>query len=410
MSQRVGGFTLFLVISLAVRGLYIFLFHNCSSFDLKAWDNVGDILMAGGNPYHSTAFVSWPPFWMQCIFVFKKISLAWQVPFNDVVRVFLILVESALALVLYATVMRYAKAANATRLLIFGIALNPTSIFQVCQHGNFDVLVGFWILLAVYMLLRFQEEDQPVFWLWACFAVGMGVLAKTIPLCLCPLLLLSCRRLKPTEQFLGAVFFLGPTFLGLSILYVLVPQDVQMKVLGYRSQESFFGFPGLFKYFGFTYLVSIWARIFEILYGTAWVGLGIWLWSKERLDSRKIILIAALLLTAIPAIGPGYGLQYVYWLLPLFLLVYGFEDKKMKFFLLISYVVAALIYTMEYAFNFDTFGAFFLEIVQTQPLLRFGSWISAPVHEMFLFLPLWLFYVISTVLLGVRIFRNRIEN
>jgi hypothetical protein len=410
MSQRVSGFILFLAISLAVRGLYIFLFHNCSSFDLNSWNRAGDILMAGGNPYNLTAVMNWPPFWMQCLFVFKIFSLTLHVPFDDVVRVFLIFAESLLALLLYITLVRYAKSASATKLLIYGIALNPISIFQVCQHCNFDVLVGFWILLAVYMLLRFQEHYEPGFWLCACFALGMGGLTKTIPLCLAPLLLISARKLKRTERFLGAVLLLGPAILGLSVLYVLGPQDIKTNVLDYRSEQGVFGFTGLFTYFGLTWMSSVWTRVFEIIYGALWIGLGIWLWSKEKLDSQKIILIAALLLAAIPAIGPGYGLQYVYWLLPLLLVVYGFGDKKLKFFLLISYAVAALIYTIEYAFNFNTFGAFFLEMVQTQPLLRFGSWISTPAHEMFLLLPLWVFYLISTVLFGVRIFGKRVEN
>jgi hypothetical protein len=410
MSQRVNGYILFLVISLVVRGLYIFLFHNCSSFDLNSWNQAGNILMGGGNPYKLTGVMTWPPFWMQCLFVFKKISLTLQVPFNDVVRAFLIIVESALALLLYIAINRYAKPANATKLLIFGIALNPISIFQVCQHCNFDVLTGFWILLAVYLLLRFQEQYEPGFWLCACFALGMGVLAETVPLCLAPLLLLSIRKLKAREQWLGAVLLFGPAFLGLSVLYVLDPEAIQTNVLDYRSQQGVFGFTGLFKYFGLTYLLSAWTRIFEIIYGAAWVGLGIWLWTKDKLDPKKIIFIATVLLTAVPAIGPGYGLQYIYWFLPLLVLAYGFEEKKIELFLLISYVVAALIYTVEYAFNFNTFGAFFLEIVQTQPLLRFGSWISTPAHEMLLCLPLWALYLACTVIFGMKVFEKRVEN
>jgi hypothetical protein len=323
-----------------------------------------------------------------------------------VVRAFLIAVESAMALLLYATIIRYVKSANATKLLIFGIALNPLSIFQVCQHCNFDVLTGFWILLAVYMLLRFQENDEPAFWLWACLALGMGTLAETVPLCLAPLLLLSIRKLKLTELFLGAVFLLGPAILGLSVLYVLNPQAIQTNVLGYRSQQGIFGFTGLFKYLGLTHLLAMWTRVFEVIYGGAWVGLGIWLGSKEKLNRQKVVLIAAVLLAAIPAIGPGYGLQYIYWLLPLLVLTYGMEDRKGKIFLLIFYAVAVAIYTVEYAFNFNTFGAFLLEIVQTEKLLRFGLWISTNTHEMFLCLPLWALYLISTILFGMKVFRK----
>ena len=402
-STRVAEFLLFLTISLAARGLYIFLFHNCSSFDLKAWDDVGDILMAGENPYHLTTFISWPPFWMQVIFIAKKISLTLHVPFIDVIRVVLITAESAMALVLYIAGIRYAKSANILKLLIFGIALNPISIFLVCQHCNFDVFLGFWILLAVYMVLRFQEQYESQFWLCACFALGMGVLTKTVPLCLAPLLLLSMRKLKFLERLLGAVFLLFPVIIGLSVVYALGPNDIQTKVLGYRSVVGCFGFTGLFRYFGMTYLSLGWSAIFEVIYGIAWVCAGFWLWSRENLAPKTIVMVAVVLLIGIPAIGPGYCPQYAHWFLPLLVLLYGMEDKNGRVFLLVFYAIATVIYTVEYAFNFNTFGAFFLEIIQTRDLVQFGLWISTPTHQMFLFLPLWLFFIVATFYFGLRI-------
>jgi len=40
--QRLG---LVLAIGLAVRGLYLFLFGDCQSFDLACWNRVADILV-----------------------------------------------------------------------------------------------------------------------------------------------------------------------------------------------------------------------------------------------------------------------------------------------------------------------------------------------------------------------------
>jgi hypothetical protein len=410
MRKNINEFLLFLVIIFFIRGLYIFVFHNCTSQDLDAWNWVGNILMEGGNPYHAaTGCMSWPPLWMQLIFLFKKLSLILHLPFNDVVRAFLTMSESAMALLLYAAVIRYAKCFNATRLLVFGIALNPIPVFQVCQQCNFDVFVGFWILLAVYMLLRFQENHEPSFWLCACFALGMGTLTKTIPICLAPMLLLSVRKVKWLEQLLGAAFLLGPAFLGLSVVYVLGPQDVQTHVFGYRSIWGVFGFTGLFKYFGWTSLYSDWGRIFEIIYGAGWVYAGIWLYSKEKLEPKTMVLVAAALLMAIPAFGPGIGYQYIYWFLPLLLLAYALEHRSVRSFLLIFFAVAVVTYTIVFAFYFNVYGAFFLEIVQTEKLVQFGLWLSTTSHETFLTLPLWLLYLIGTVLFARRIKREASE-
>lgn len=408
MSERVNKFLLFLLISLTLRGLYIFMFHACYSFDLVSWNNVGEILMGGQNPYNLTTYLNWPPLWMQLIFFFKKISLATHWPFNDVVRAFLIIVESALASLLYATIIRFVASKNAAKFLIVGIAINPISIFQVCQHCNFDVLVGFWVLLAVYMLLRFQEQHEARFWLFACFALGMGALTKTVPLSLAPLLLLSIRKLRFSELVLGTAFLIVPIVLALSIVYVLGPTDVKAKVLGYRSVAGSFGFTGLFAYFKANGLLEVWPRVFEIVFGAAWLSLGLWLLWKDTLDKRQIVTIAAVILVAIPALGPGYGPQYAYWFLPLLILMFGWENNQTKIFLWIFFGAAVLTYTIEYGLDFPNFGAFFLSLVQTQKLLQLSQHLSSKTGETFLSLPLWILYLAFVFCFCARIGRKMI--
>jgi hypothetical protein len=393
MAERINKFLLLLVISLAARGFFIFCFPHCYSLDIKGWNDVGDILLAGGNPYNLTSTLNWPPFWMQLIFCFKKISLLTHWPFVNVVRGFLILVESALMLVLYVTVIQFTQFKKITWLLMLGIALNPISILQVCQHCNFDVLVGFWVLLAVHMLLRFHERHESRFWLFACFALGMGAATKTVPLSLALLLLPAVKKLKLTEQILGAAFLLVPLVLGMSIIYVLGPKDIESKVLGYRSIPGDFGFSGLFTYLHADGLLAIWPCVFLIIYGTGWICLGVWLLFKETLGKREIVSIAAVVLLAIPTLGPGYGPQYIYWFLPLFVLMYGLAERIERFFLLVLYGIAAVTYLMEYALNYNTFGGFFLDIIQTEKLLKFAMKLSSKTGETFLRLPLWIGYL-----------------
>ena len=44
------------------------------SFDAYAWEHQAQLLKNGVNPYQTDAFFSWPPFWMQCVFVISKIA------------------------------------------------------------------------------------------------------------------------------------------------------------------------------------------------------------------------------------------------------------------------------------------------------------------------------------------------
>jgi hypothetical protein len=397
MNEEARKFLLFLVISLTLRGFYLFLFSNCYSFDLANWNQVGDVLQAGGNPYHLTGALNWPPVWMQLVFLFKKISLGLHCTLNDLVRTFLILTESVLAGLLYATMIRFGEVKHAAKILILGLAMNPIAVFQVCQHCNFDVLVGFWILLALFMLLRFQEQHEAGFWLWACFALGLGGVTKVVPLCLAPLLLLSVRKLKFAEQMLGAALLLVPILLALSIVYVLTPADIETKVLGYRSTPGTFGLSGLFTIFGAHRLLEVWPLAFEIIYGVGWLALGVWLPTRETLDRRHFANIAAALLLAIPALGPGYGLQYIYWFLPLLVLLYAWGTRKTRLFLLLLYAAAAIPYTIAYGLNYKTYGAFLLDLIQNEKLLKWSAAISSPTAETLLGLPLWLLYTVFVV-------------
>jgi len=406
MAERINKFLLLLVISFAVRGLFIFCFHRCYSMDIKNWDDVGNILVAGGNPYHLTGVLNWPPLWMQLVYCFKEISLFTHWPFADVVRGFLILVESAVLLVLYMAVLRFAEFKKAARLLLLGIVLNPISILQVCQQCNFDVLVGFWILLAIYLLLRFHEHHESRFWLAACFALGLGAVTKTVPLSLAPLLLPFARKLKLTEQILGMALLLVPILLALSVVYVLGPVDIETKVLEYRSIPGSFGFSGLFAYFHATSLLSIWPRVFIIVYGAAWICLGAWLLFKDTLNPLEIVSITTVILVAIPAIGPGYTPEYIYWFLPVLVMMYGLGGKNIRFFLLLFYAIASATYLLEYAFNFNALGGFFLEIIQTEQTLKISAALSSKTGETFLSLPLWLFYFSFTAFFCAKIGRE----
>lgn len=404
-SKPLHGFFLFLAVSWSARALYVFIASPIYSQDLSDWNDVANILMAGGNPYHVRHGMAWPPLWMQLLFLFKKLSLAFHWSFFAIIRVFLICVETAMALLLYKTLLRFSPLTNPAKLLLVGVALNPVSILQVCQHCNIDVIVGFWVLLAVYMLLRFQEQGGAMFWLFACFALGMGTVTKSVPICLAPLLLLSVRRLKPSEQFLGAVLLLGPALYGLSIVYVLGPDDITSKVLGYRSVPGVFGLPGLLARWGAGHSAALYPKIFETIYGCGWVCLGAWLLSRDTLDKKHIVFIATFLLLAIPTFGPGYAPQYVYWFLPLLVLLYALVDR-LKTVLLLLYGVAAITYLAEYALYFNSDGSYLLNFIQTNGLLHFALQASTPADQTLLRLPLWIFYSLLVTVMGVFIAKD----
>ena len=101
---------------------------------------------------------------------------------------YLVLIEAVLVVTIYLTLASYgAGRAAVRRALLVGIALNPVAIILVCQHGNSDVQVGLLVTLAVAALGAHHRSRDIAAWLGGCLFLGLGVLAKTVPLVLAPL-------------------------------------------------------------------------------------------------------------------------------------------------------------------------------------------------------------------------------
>src|SRR5579864_3537352 len=115
-----------LAVAWIVRLAFILLVPSgARSFDAFAWEKVAQLLQDGVNPYHSTSFLSWPPFWMQLIFCISKAAACFHLSFFRVLQFFLISIESIVIVELYNLIREIAPAANARNIVLLGISLNP---------------------------------------------------------------------------------------------------------------------------------------------------------------------------------------------------------------------------------------------------------------------------------------------
>jgi hypothetical protein len=316
------------------------------SYDLRAWVGVARLLADGQNPYNGPQhWLSWPPAWMQIVFGLDHLARAFDVPLALTIRIFLMLAD-VLGVVLTGRLMRRMKPAPVLGALLVGWSLNPIAILLVCQHGNFDGLVAICILLTLLALVDFLEDADPVSWLSACGWLGVGVVVKTIPIAIAPLLLTG-RRLSRRALVLGAALVSGPALYGLSILYALGPERLRSHVLGYRSMPGWFGVTGLLVLAG----RSDGIPYYRVLFTLAFLGWMLWLASRadRGLTARGAIFAAAATLTAIPALGPGYGAQYLAWSLPLLLVLWAIGGRTTRTVLLAFGAVAVPTYLADYA-------------------------------------------------------------
>jgi len=396
------------------------------SLDSYCWEFQAGYMNSGLNPYQVGHPFNWPPLWMQCVFLMAKIAGFLGVPFFLVLQFFLILVESAVIIQVMRLIRQIAPAANARAIALIGIALNPAAILLICQECNFDVLMLLWVLLAVESLLRYNASGDFIDWLCACMFLGLGILTKTVPLALVPLLAGGFRRATASGRFLATTLVLGPTALGMSIIYVLAPSAVLHNVLEYRAQGIYFGFPGFLHAMGMDSFSGWFDGAFYIL------GIGImaltWrhLWKHHSLSDRETVLYIALLLLVIPEFGPGCGNEYFYWFLPFLVISYAaFGGLWRK--LLIGYALINVI-TLIIEFGLmGTYGFNFLFILTHAPTadviyhdwkaspagpiataVRWATWFSSPVHDTMERIPLFI-AMLAIIVFGAGILAPRLQ-
>ncbi len=396
------------------------------SIDAFSWETQAELLKEGVNPYHANTLFNWPPFWMQSVFVISKVAGFLNVPFFRVLQVCLVLFESAVIVQVVRLIQMMAPAANVRWIVIMGIALNPIAILLICQHCNFDIIMALWLLLAATSLLRYNLSNDQVDWLCACLFLGLGILTKTVPLILIPLLAGGFQKATTAGRLLGAALVLGPTALGISIIFVLAPADVLRNVLGYRAENFYFGFPGLLHCLGAENSVAFVCTAFYML-GIGTMALT-WrhLWEKHSFGNRETILYIALILMAIPVLGPGFGGQYFYWFIPFLVISYACFAGPWRALLIGFGLISAITFIIEYGLN-PAYGYNFVYLAAhaktgadiynasqdpNNHLLIYAAhwagWMDSETHQTMERLPLFI-GMLTIIVCGARILLHNIE-
>jgi hypothetical protein len=436
------------------RIVFVAVVGDAHSVDVESWKLAVAVRAEGQNPYE-TGVLNWPPLWLEVIVVLDAVARHLDLAFLSVLRVYLVLVESAIVLTLYLTLVSIGARRDAVvRALLVGIAVNPVMIILVCQHGNSDVNVGLLVSLACSALIVHQRSRDVLVWLVGCLLLGLGVLAKTTPLALAPVLAPGARLASRTGRALGAALFLLPVVIGMSVIVALAPDPVREHVIGYRTAPGNFGFPGVLQ--GVTAVddrsrllvlaalaavaVALWlssrTRLGKPLSGTrmvlqvltilmlaalllvevlealgvtardrygsvfafglvaALVAMGYRLWREPPLTPESLYLLVALIFMVIVTFGTGYAAHYAPWFVPALIATYVLLDDVWRRLLLIGYFIAAATYAVEYAL-ISFLGAYLDPIFDyPQWVDDAGQWLFPPHRWGLVRLPLVVIYVV----------------
>ena len=197
-----------------------------------------------------------------------------------------------------------------TRVALALFAVSPISILVSGFHANTDPILIFFVLVAIYLI----ESRRPA-WL-AGAALGMAMSVKIVPVLLVPAALVALPGIRRRIDLLAGA---GAVVLAGSVpVLVAAPQLVITSVVGYGSQSGPWGFSLLalasLHSPHLAWFHDLYARYGKILC----VGLVLaasW-WPRLRSLPDALIMRAGFLMFLLLSLTPGFGVQYLVWLVP----------------------------------------------------------------------------------------------
>ena len=298
-------FALFTLGSLDVRG---FQDHLAKINEL----GVGAYRVRGAfnNPFNS------PPPMIHVIRIWGWLANTTGVPFRFWLRLPSILADLGTVFVMARWLTKLWPRKNHLAVLL-ALALCPTAILISGYHGNTDSVMIFLVLLSLYLI---ELEDRA--WL-AGFVFGIALCVKVVPLAFAPLVFFYLRT-WPKRIWFFVVAAL--TFVTCSMPYLWQdPQAVRDLVFGYSSIYGQWGWPllaaltfplpptYLHGHFDVQGSHEVFARILK--YATL-IIITVVPFLLNRRQRPSLLLQAGLITAIVLFMAPGFGGQYLIWLVP----------------------------------------------------------------------------------------------
>lgn len=298
------------------------------SFDTLTWQRDLQLIHAHGVPALYRDGISYfspegrllieqpfihPPFIIHALHAWESLANATQLPLQFWIRFSCALADVA-SLMLLGGILRHTDAERVLERLCF-VAICPASILISGFHGNTDPIMMTFVLASIYFL---ESRRLP----WAAgVSLGMALNFKLAALMFTPALLLYTPGIRRKFTLGGAA---GVTFLAGSIPYLAQePRLILTRIMEYKSQFGPWGIGRLcasLVHDGGLGVVcdaySTQGRVVVMLLITTAA-----IWAALRKNKPSLLLQCGLAAFIFLALTPGFGVQYLAWLIPFTALV-----------------------------------------------------------------------------------------
>ncbi|HET8775019.1 MAG TPA: glycosyltransferase 87 family protein [Thermoanaerobaculia bacterium] len=260
--------------------------------------------------YPASRLINHPTLGLEVAYWSWKVGGALGLHFFDTFRILMSAADVVTALALVALARHVGMKPVWVALVFF---LSPASIFISAFHCNSDPLMVMFIVLALLATVR----QRPIA---AGLLIAAAVGIKIIAFAALPLLLFGFRGWKARVQFLLASAVLGAI--------VFVPPVIAS---GWIAIRNVFGYTGWRGAWGFHLALNIIGFVFPQIVPKdsstfltpllILAMLALWVVEARRafhggLEPQRLIRVTGLAFLLVLFLGPGFGVQYLMWLLP----------------------------------------------------------------------------------------------
>lgn len=335
----------------------------------------GAVPRHGGREFDVQQF-SHPPFMVRIISVWGWLAGLTGIPVRFWIRL-----TCSLADIVSVILLLRILGALQTRLSSVSVLLtiiSPVAILISGFHVNTDPIMITFVLFSIYLI----QQGSPA-WMAGC-AMGMAMNTKIVPVLFIPAVCMCFRDWKKTFAFATGV---GVVSAAGSIPEILQdPLLIWNSLSGYSSTPRMWGFSRLSWALLPDNLYALYSHSMKPIMLSALVGLSVWMnWRKSVPLIFQVACVAFLSL----CLMPGFGVQYLAWLVPW----------------------TALLSTRQ-AIIFHSLSGLFLVLFYhraSRGLWYFANTFDTPVWGgtvVYLGLLLWLAICVITVMLATRIQGN----
>jgi hypothetical protein len=317
LTHRRGLFVLLAAFGILIR-LYL-LATTYGTNDANFWSGWSSIVRSIGfvRAYYLTEMINHPPPALALALGIGALARRTGIPFIDLFRLVQVIADLVCAVAIYRIGLR--QSVQTARALALFVLLSPAAAFVSGFHGNSDPLMIALVVVAAAFLGNGR---------WRAIAVGamiaLATTVKIVPLLFLPLFFFAVPR-STRAWFASAYSFV----MAVSFLPAIIPGGpmVIRRIFGYQpTLPNEWGLTGLADGFSkaFPSLHDAARALFDFYHAngrffvyaaviTTWIVL-----CRRPLDTpQKLLRACAIIVLIIFVFAPGFGVQYIAWLIPL---------------------------------------------------------------------------------------------